>query len=942
MKSWFLLACLTSCLAPQLAAQGLRVTAQAGGSVTAVTDGGTVQVPSTGGQSVATFTVSNAGLSSIRIDQVTATDGTASWAIITPLALPATLGPNGNLSFSVRFIPTSTSSSSAPLSIRYTEAAQSKLFTATLVGAAPDFLFSFIDPSGQRTQVTTGARLVFGTTPPGTPRTGSLAILNRGSAAGTLNSALVTGRDFSSAVTGISIPAGQEVTVPIVFNPQARGLANGTIALNLGGLSPTFLLEGTGAGPVFVVSYALRTTGNARPLTEGGRIVFDPTSATTSAIAEVAIANQGNGTGSLRSVSVSGVPFQLLGLPVLPANVDPGQTVRFNVSFNPTQLGSFTGTLRIELDNLTINAGLEGSTSNPEFSFAYIDPATNNVVPLAQDGTLTFPATVVDSSTNFAVLVRNQGVGTGFLNSAAISGAAFQLTDLPTLPLTIAPGTTVRLGVRFTPRTRELQTGSIAFDVGTTVLRVSLAGSGVAGEFSYEAAAPGEDPVRLPPNSELSFSTSTGQTVSKMIRVTNIGNTERQIPAISITGPGFQLANLPFLPVTLPVNGSESFFVTFSPTQADNVRGRLRVGNETFELSGTGIAPRLEFAYINEAGTIAVSENGTIILTSARVGESSRVEVSVQNTGTSAVTISRIEVVPANGIYTVEGSPALPLNLEPGSGLRFGMRFAPNNVGALPAVLRINNSDFNLSGTGRQPVPIPEYRVTGPTGVQSPLQQPAVGLTLASPYSLPLRGTLNLTFSSDVFTTNPAVQFASGGRSVAFTIPAGATQATFDNGSSEIRLQTGTVAGSIQVAPTFATTAGLDVTPTTATPLSMTVSREAPRLLTADISARGLNSLTLQVNGFTTTRTLRSVEVQIVPRDDAEFTTTVLRFNVESSTLAWFQTPPSEAFGGLFSLTIPLTFSRDSSTEDLIRYVQSLNVTATNEVGTSSSVGVAP
>jgi hypothetical protein len=263
-------------------------------------------------------------------------------------------------------------------------------------------------------------------------------------------------------------------------------------------------------------------------------------------------------------------------------------------------------------------------------------------------------------------------------------------------------------------------------------------------------------------------------------------------------------------------------------------------------------------------------------------------------------------------------------------------------VGAITALLRVNNSEFNLSGTGRQPVPIPDYKVTGPGGVQGPLQQPGVGLTLASPYSLPLRGSLNLTFSSDVFTANPAVQFSTGGRTINFTIPAGATQATFENGSTEIRLQTGTVAGTIQVVPTFTTTAGLDVSPQSAAPLSMAVNREAPRLLTVDIGARGASSLTLQVNGFSTTRTLRSVEIQITPRGDAEFTATVLRFNVESSTLAWFQTPQSEPFGGLFSLTIPLTFSRGGSTEDLIQHVQSLTVTATNEIGTSSGVAVGP
>ncbi|MDX1983289.1 MAG: glycosyltransferase family A protein, partial [Bryobacteraceae bacterium] len=47
---------------------------------------------------------------------------------------------------------------------------------------------------------------------------------------------------------------------------------------------------------------------------------------------------------------------------------------------------------------------------------------------------------------------------------------------------------------------------------------------------------------------------------------------------------------------------------------------------------------------------------------------------------------------------------------------------------------------------GRAPSPIPSYSFAGPSGVQPPLQQPAIGLTLDGPYSLPLRGTLAMSF----------------------------------------------------------------------------------------------------------------------------------------------------------------------------------------------------
>jgi hypothetical protein len=222
------------------------------------------------------------------------------------------------------------------------------------------------------------------------------------------------------------------------------------------------------------------------------------------------------------------------------------------------------------------------------------------------------------------------------------------------------------------------------------------------------------------------------------------------------------------------------------------------------------------------------------------------------------------------------------------------------------------------------------------------MQQPSIRLTLASGYALPVRGTLTLGFVSEVFASNPAVQFASGGRTISFTIPANSTRAVFDNGSTEVKIQTGTVAGTIQVTPAFITQTGAPLTPGPGEPLSITVNRSAPKLLSVDIASRTTNAVALYVTGYATTRALRQVTVQLTARGDQKFTSTTLTVNVESAALGWFQSSQSEPFGGLFSLSIPLTFQRGDENEDLVGRVQSFSVTAANEVGTSNPVAVAP
>jgi hypothetical protein len=921
-----------------LAQTNLRVVAHLpSGSMVAVT-GGSVLVQSDGREVNVNIVATNVGNTAITINQVSVSG--ADFTLATGAGIPATLQPGGASFFGIRYSPT-TSSSVAQVSINYTEGSQSRSVAFGLSGVAPSFSFAFVAPDGSRTPVTPGGRLSFGLTRVNTPQSGTLVILNSGSATGTINQVAVTGRDFAASLSvPAGIPANQEVGIPVVFSPQARGTSSGSVTVDLGFRTVSFALDGTGALPEYVTAYVLRVDGNVRPLTNGGRLTFAPVAATTTDTADVVVANQGNGNGTVRSVTLSGNGFELVNLPLVPATIPPGQSFRFGVQFSPRQLGSYSGSLRIELDDRTIAVTIEASTSDPDFSLLYLDPASRNMLPLTNGGTLAFAGTDVNSTAAYTVILRNTGSGTGFLTSISVSGDGFQLADLPSLPATVNATQELRFSVQFTPRQRESHRGSLQVQLTTGTISVSLTGLGTAPSFLYETADPDSDFVPYTRGTELSFSAAVGQTFSKTFRLNNIGNAEAVVSAISVSGAGFQLVNVPFLPLTIPVNGDQTFTVTFAPTQPGRVQGRLRVGNDTIDLAGTGLAARLEFAYSNEAGTTDVAENGVIVFSPARVAESSQIEVSVENTGTTALAISTIDVSSAASVFSPADLPVLPFSLEPGDTFRFPVRFIPNNTGTLNGSLRINNSQFTLSGVGRQPVPLPEYRLDGPAGVQQPLQQPSVSLTLASPYSLGVRGTLTLAFLSDVFADDPAIQLASGGRSIGFTIPANSTRAVFDNGLDTVRLQTGSVAGAIQLRPAFATNAGLDLTPANPPSLTMTIERAAPRLLRAAIGSVSANTIELIVTGYSTTRTLREATVQVTPQPGERLTSGSVSLNVESTALAWFQSGQSQGFGGLFSLSIPIVLQRGDSQENLVQRIQSFSITITNELGTSNALTV--
>jgi len=234
---------------------------------------------------------------------------------------------------------------------------------------------------------------------------------------------------------------------------------------------------------------------------------------------------------------------------------------------------------------------------------------------------------------------------------------------------------------------------------------------------------------------------------------------------------------------------------------------------------------------------------------------------------------------------------------------------------------------------------LPSYHFQSSVAAPQPAQQLAVGLSLTAPYPMAVQGALKLTFVASVFADDPSVQFASGGRTANFSIPANSTQALF-NGNLAIPLQTGTTAGDIVITPAFAISGGFDVTPASPTVLTFTIPRAAPQVLAAGITSQTLNSFTIVLNGYSTTRGLQQLNIQITPKQGEKFSSTQLTVDTRSASAAWFQSAASQSTGGSFSLAVPFNLQNGSSTDDLVHRLQSLSISATNEAGQSNAVSL--
>lgn len=737
-----------------------------------------------------------------------------------------------------------------------------------------------------------------------------------------------------------SLFAGQGLNFAVGFQPSSGNRA--FAVLNIYYTDETgpriTTLNLIGAAPEYGLGYVIAPDNNFAPLHSGGSLTFPNTSVNGAVTATVVIANRGSGTGAVTGVSVTGAAFRLTGLPALPALLDPGREIRVGVVFTPRQTGSLTGTLTVNFAERAFIVQLAGTTANPDFGLAYYFPSDGNVITVSSGATLVFPVTNVNATSNAVVSIGNRGGG-GYINSISITGENFQLSGLPPLPIFVEPDKELRVGVTFKPRDIAASAGVLKVVLDDRTLILNLNGSASGPRFSYEVIGNGSlEPFSV--GARLSFpDTALRETSTLVIQVRNTGNAEGTITAMAISGDGFRLSNVPILPYTIQPNSAVSFRVTFTPTQPGPASGRLRVGADAFELEANAKGSRLMYSYLSGGAVVELTESRNILWGPVQVGQTSQVDVIVRNAGTTTATLTPILIVEARSAFRLAAAPELPAVIDPGGELTLSVLFSPLSVGDNAAHLRVGGETFNLIAAGTPPPALPAIELRGPEPVQEPLQQRPISLVLAEPYPLPLAGTLTLTVNSASFSVDPAVQFSTGGRSVAFTIPAYETQAQFPTGP-EVYFQTGSVAGTINVRATL-TTLGINITPEAAPSLDVVIPQSAPRVLDLHLSARSANSLEVVVTGMATTRSLEQLELQFVSSPRFNVPSGKFTLGIGSASGSWYRSRESEAYGSLFTASIPFTVQTGNSL-NIEEVFESISATLTNEKGRSNTLSVTP
>ena len=648
------------------------------------------------------------------------------------------------------------------------------------------------------------------------------------------------------------------------------------------------------------------------------------------------------------------------GSATLPIMLGPGQSFTFTVTYNAVSAALASALVTIPYTEpgttgtpVTSAISLPFTGTAPAYTLFYT--LNNNATFIQPGGTIPFPPTQINTTATATLDIENTGSGQGAITAITQPAASspFKVSGIPPLgpdlPFPIAAQSVLPLQVQYTPTAVETDTAQIIITYqGGTTATINLMGSGITSTYAYKYLVGGAS-TAVTPGGTITFpGANVGSTSSLIVQVTNTGSATGTINSVSTSNPpnggaSFTLTSPLTLPAMLTTGNSFSVPLTFTPTAVGAQTGGLLIGNDFFTLSGTGLGSDLTYAYTSGGVTTTVNPatGGAVLFSAIPVGKSEQVTFTVTNSGSLPAPVSLIGTTPTNGPFTVS---AAPKTLAPGQSYPFTVTFAPTVSGITNGTLMVNTTSISLVGQGTAPEALPSYTISGPSGNVASASQSNVSLTLSQAYSVDLTGILTLTTQGSLG-SDPNVQFSTGSttgnRTVDFVIPAGSTSANFAGEGSLIQIQTGTVAETVTLSPSFTTSGGEDVTPASLTTLQFTVPSLAPVLESIQISNQAATSLTVVITGYSTTRSLSSLNVTFSPASGYNLSATQYPFDLSQTSSAWFQSTASIAFGGQFQITITFALSGPvSTTKTPLDAIAAVAATVSNSVGTSGSLSV--
>jgi hypothetical protein len=412
---------------------------------------GSVTINTTSG--AATFVMTNNSRTGITIQKVTTS---LPEFIVTSPTLPISLARHTSVSFRVVFRPIAALTYNGTIVV-YAKGSGGGTATSyvsvsgTGTNPAPPLTQSYLLSSST-------SSLSFGSTLVGTSKSQNLKLTNTGTGSVNISQVITAGRGFTVTgfAGGVTLAAGQSLSLTASFSPAAAGAVAGSISVasNATNSPATISLSGTGVQPQISVV----------PSSVGfGNVTVGVTNTQT-----LTIRNLGTATLSLNQAPLSGAGFTTSGL-ALPLSVAPGGSASFTVGFAPAAASNFSG-----------NITLISNTPNSPFVIPLTGAGVATILKLsASPASLSFGNLTTGTSATQSITISNTGNSSVSISQVSASGAGFTDSGIA-LPLSLAAGQSTSFSVTFAPASVGSLAGSVAVVSNATnsPLVIALSGTG--------------------------------------------------------------------------------------------------------------------------------------------------------------------------------------------------------------------------------------------------------------------------------------------------------------------------------------------------------------------------------------------------------------------------------------------------------------------------------
>jgi hypothetical protein len=416
----------------------------------------------------------------------------------------------------------------------------------------------------------------------------------------------------------------------------------------------------------------------------------------TSDVVSLELSNKGSAAVKISSSAIDGKDFVFSSEP--PSIIEPGASIAVSIAFAPMAVGAASGTLFITADDPAKQhtVALTGFGTQPGIAVELSGPSCG-----ATPDSLSFGSSPIGQPSDQTIVLKSTGTATVTIASISFGGmSASEFTAvMPPIGLSVAPGVTAPILVRFTPAQLGEADAELAVvtDAPDGTIRVPVCGEGIA-------AALCADPVPLDLGN-----VALGKTATGTIHLTNCGtsmvtlsNVKIATDASHLSSPGFALTTS--WPSTLAPGTGFDAEITFQPSTAG-------LANAFLEVDSNGAQPVSDFPIrATGVGNCDLSVAPSVLdFVGVSPGSTSALRALVSNNSMVACVIDQLAIAPATGPFSMVTPPAIPAMLASGATQVLTVRYAPTHatstmdVATLDVGAGVSTQQVHLVGTTQAP-----------------------------------------------------------------------------------------------------------------------------------------------------------------------------------------------------------------------------------------------